>query len=147
MTTITNEQTQKIHDNIVNLLTTGDNVVAALGNNNIDSLTQQNKLLTDKKNELTATLDEKNAAINRYNRDFADVRHEVKISNEVPSTFNFIEDYTLAFLLFAYMFMIVTFIFYRVMLSDSKVYEFFSTFFQSTLVTILFLAFMYYLLN
>jgi hypothetical protein len=139
----------ELQASIPQLILLGDSINSAAANNAtvIANLTEQNQTLMDKKKELEASLDEKHAAINRYNRDFADVRKEVKDSKEVPNAFNFIEDYTLAFLLFAYIFMVVAFIFYRVLLSDSKLYELFYTSLQVSLVTILFSAFMYYLLN
>jgi hypothetical protein len=74
--------------------------------------------LQKKKEELEEEIRQKEAIIERTNRDFTDVKDALP-ENEEQTRIRFIEDYTLLFLSLSYVFMVVSGVVYRVALSTT----------------------------
>lgn len=127
----------------------GDSLVmgdAVFGKFGVADITQQVKLrneeLKKKKENLRSIIDKNEAIIERSARDFSDVKNTLPEQQE-KKVLNFIEDYTLAFLVIAYLFMIIAIIYVYTITSDLKLVAFGKAFITSIFVTI----FLYILLQ
>jgi hypothetical protein len=93
----------------------------------VDVTNEVNRRLSDlkkKKRGLEQQLREKEAIIQRSNRDFSDVKDSLPETQERKRV-QFVEDYTMMFLLLSYVFMILSFIIFYVTLSEQKMKAFF----------------------
>ena len=105
---------ESLRSTVHNSLTVGDKIFGQMGHADLtQDVNERNKDLQSKKDMLLHDIDKKEAIINRSNRDFSDV------SDTIPETqpkkkLNFIEDYTLAILSMAYVFMLVTAVYFYV---------------------------------
>jgi hypothetical protein len=107
--------------------TVGDSLImgdAIYGKFGIADITKQvkarNEELKTKKDTLREQIDKKEAIIERSNRDFSDVKNTLP-ETQPKKVLHFIEDYTLAFLSIAYLFMIVALIYIYTITSDNKI--------------------------
>jgi hypothetical protein len=93
--------------NITDSLLVGNSMYGPYGHAEVKSeVSERTKELTAKKEELRDEIKKQEAIIHRSDRDFTDVRHS--LPETLPENrFHFIEDYTLVFVLIAYLFMIV----------------------------------------
>lgn len=102
-----------------------------------DVTSQVNERLSElkkTKEQLENHIREKEALIQRSNRDFSDVKDTLPETQE-QKRIHFIEDYTMMFLLVAYVFMVVSAIIFYVTISEQKMKAFFSAFGLSLLLT------------
>jgi hypothetical protein len=107
--------------------TTGDALMmgdSIFGKAGVGEITEQvksrNHELKNKKEELKKNIDKKEAIIERSNRDFSDVKDT--LPEKMPnSVLNFVEDYTLVFLIISYLFMIITVIYLYTLNSQMKI--------------------------
>jgi chromosome segregation ATPase len=76
--------------------------------------------LQKKKNELEQELKEKEAIIQRANRDFSDVKDALPETLERQRV-QFVEDYTLLFLTLSYVFMVISAVIFYVTVSEQKI--------------------------
>jgi hypothetical protein len=93
----------------------------------VDVTNEVNRRLSDlkkKKGGLEQKLREKEAIVQRSNRDFSDVKDSLPETQERKRV-QFVEDYTMMFLLLSYVFMILSFIIFYVTLSEQKMKAFF----------------------
>lgn len=99
--------------------------------------------LKAKKEALLRDVEKNEATIERSNRDFTDVKDTIK---EPQSTrvLRFIEDYTLAFLIIAYIFMIISVIYIYTASSELKLVGFGKIFIGSCLLTMFMFMLLYY---
>lgn len=112
---------QSLRSTIHNSLTVGDKIFGQMGHADItQDVNERNKDLQSKKDMLLHDIDKKEAIINRSNRDFSDMSDTLP---ETPSNkkLNFIEDYTLAILSMAYVFMLVTAVYFYVSTTTSTI--------------------------
>jgi hypothetical protein len=98
----------------------GDSIFGTAG---IADITNQVKArnieLKTKKDTLRNEIDKQEAIIERSNRDFSDVKDTIP-EPQPKKMLRFIEDYTLAFLVIAYLFMIIAIIYTYTILSEFK---------------------------
>lgn len=110
-----------LHASVTNSLLTGDAVYGKAGSTNISQqVKDKNSELKEKKEKLTLSIKRKDATIERSNRDFSDVK------NTLPETqnkkiLNVLDDYTIAFLMFTYFFMLLSIMYVYVYVSEQKI--------------------------
>jgi hypothetical protein len=128
------DQIQKFGERIINLqqeikdaqsaidnsLANGDLLFGTNPHNEIiQQLIERNKDLKAKKQSLIQQIKEKEAIIDRSNRDFQDVKKTVP-EPQPKKVLRFVEDYTMAVLVISYLFMIVSSIYLYVYQSEYK---------------------------
>jgi len=102
-----------LRSTVANSLVVGDTMFGKMGHIDLTKdVKSRNSELHTKKETLLHEIDKKEAIINRSNRDFSDVSDTIE--TQPKKKLNFIEDYTLAILSMAYVFMIVTAIYFYV---------------------------------
>jgi len=102
-----------------------------------DVTNEVDKRLTDlkkKKEELENNIRDKEAIIQRSNRDFSDVKDALPEKQE-QTRVKFVEDYTIMFLLLSFVFMVVSAIIFNVTISQEKMKALFSSLGLSILFT------------
>jgi hypothetical protein len=101
-------------------LTMGDAIYGQFG---VDDITKQVKARNDelkaKKEKLSDNINKNEAIIERSNRDFTDIKDTLP-ETQPKKVLHFIEDYTLAFVTIAYLFMIVAAIYVYTLTSEFK---------------------------
>ena len=100
--------------------------------------------LKGKKEKLLKEVDSNEAIIERSNRDFSDVKDTIT-EPQPKKVLRFIEDYTLAFLSIAYLFMIIAVMYVYISTSELKLVAFGKSFVCSILLTIFLFMLLYYL--
>ena len=100
--------------------------------------------LKAKKEKLLKDVDSNEAVIERSNRDFSDVKDTIT-EPQPKKVLRFIEDYTLAFLSIAYLFMIIAVMYVYISTSEIKLVAFGKSFIGSILLTIFLFMLLYYL--
>jgi hypothetical protein len=100
--------------------------------------------LKGKKEKLLKEVDSNEAIIERSNRDFSDVKDTIT-EPQPKKVLRFIEDYTLAFLSIAYLFMIIAVMYVYISTSELKLVAFGKSFICSILLTIFLFMLLYYL--
>jgi glycine cleavage system pyridoxal-binding protein P len=146
------ENTFKINKDIETLqalvadsLIMGDTVFGKAGVGEIAKQVQErHKELTDKKEHLKAEIDKKEAIVERSNRDFEDVKSRVP-DPQPKKVLNVLEDYTMAFLVISYLFMILAGIYVFTSIAQVKVAAFFKALGGSVVLTIFMFMIVYYL--
>lgn len=137
---------QSLRSSIVQSLTVGDTMFGQMGHADLSrDVSERNKELQSKKEHLMKEIDKKESIINRSNRDFTDVKETLP---ETPpkKILTFIEDYTLAILSVAYVFMLVTAVyFYVVTTSDTIGVAIAQSLIGSVFVTLIAFMLLYYL--
>lgn len=105
----------KINDDLVK----GDYIFSADKGVAISSeVLTRNKELRDRKNNLNREIKKKLNIIDSANRDFTDVKDALP-EKYTPKALNVIEDYTIAVLMIAYIFMVFAVIYYYIILSGN----------------------------
>jgi hypothetical protein len=130
--------------------TVGDSLLmgdAIYGQYGIDDITKQvkarNQELKAKKEKLGVDIDKKEAVIERSNRDFTDVKDSLP-ETQPKKVLHYIEDYTLAFLTIAYLFMIVAAIYVYTLTSEFKVTAILQGIISSSFLTCFLFIILYY---
>lgn len=109
-----------IRAQITDSLTMGDSIFGTAGVADItNQVRARNNELKEKKENIRSDIDKKEAIIERSNRDFSDVKDTIP-EPQPKRVLRFIEDYTLAFLVLAYLFMIIAIIYVYTITSDFK---------------------------
>lgn len=146
------ENTFKLQQDITSLsgsvmdsLTMGDTMFGQFGYNDIAKQVKvRNEELKNKKDILITTVEKNEAIIERSNRDFSDVKDT--IPEPMPKkTLHFIEDWTLAILSIAYLFMIIAIIYVYTSISDKKLVAFFQSLIGSLILTLFLFMVLFYL--
>lgn len=145
------EHTFKINKDIETLqalvadsLVMGDTVFGKAGVGEIAKQVQaRHKELTAKKEHLKAEIDKKEAIVERSNRDFEDVKSRVP-DPQPKRVLNVLEDYTMAFLVISYLFMILAGIYVFTAIAPFKLIAFFKALGGSVFLTIFLFMVMYY---
>ena len=110
-----------LHASVTNSLLTGDAIYGKAGSNNISQqVKDKNKELKEKKEKLTLSIKRKDATIERSNRDFSDVKNTLPETHK-KQILNVLDDYTIAFLMFAYFFMLLSIMYVYVYVSEQKI--------------------------
>lgn len=115
---------QKIRSQIEDGLTMGDAMFGRFAHVEVArEVTNRTEELQKKKDGLEQELREKEAMIQRTNRDFSDVKDALPETLE-QQRIKFIEDYTIMFLVLSYVFMILSGIIFYVTISEQKTMAF-----------------------
>ena len=133
---------KEIVSNINNLLVMGDSIFGTSGHHGIVSEVQKrNRELHELHDTLKAEVEGDDAIIRRSNTDFMyENKKRVK-----PSMFHVLEDYTLGYLLFTYVFMVFLAITYYTMISPTKIGGFVVAMGYGAMFTMVVGMFLYYL--
>lgn len=127
---------QRVRAQVDDGLLMGDSMFGKFAHADVtNAVTTRTKELEQKKQQLEKEIREKEALIQRSNRDFSDVKDALPETLEKQRV-QFIEDYTIMFLSLAYVFMILSALIYYVMLSQEKVPAFFKGLGYSLVTTI-----------
>ena len=98
---------QTLRANVGDSLSLGDTIFGQYGHNDVSAqLKKRNDDLTLQVKSLTKELDKNQAIVERSNRDFVDVKRTLP-EKQPKKLLHFIEDYTMALLAIAYLFMII----------------------------------------
>lgn len=124
----------------------GDSIFGEAGHVDIrNEVKKRNSELKQERDQLREDIDKKEVIIQKNNRDFSDVKDT--LPEKLPNKkLNVIEDYTVAFLTIAYIFMIISFIYFYTMTSNEKLNAFFRALLISSMVSLVLLLLLYYLL-
>jgi len=110
-----------LHASVTNSLLTADAVYGKAGSTNISQqVKDKNSELKEKKEKLTLSIKRKDATIERSNRDFSDVKNTLPEIHK-KQILNVLDDYTIAFLMFAYFFMLLSIMYVYVYVSEQKI--------------------------
>jgi hypothetical protein len=145
------EQTFNISKDIETLqAVVGDSLVMGdtiFSNTGIGEITKQvqarHQELTDKKENLKKKIEKNEAIVERSNRDFSDVKERIP-DPQPKKVLNVLEDYTMAFLVISYLFMILAGIYVFTSIADFKLIAFFKALGGSVFLTIFLFMVMYY---
>ena len=126
------ENTFKLNKDIESLramvgdsLVLGDTIYGKTGSAQIvNEVKARNDTLKAQKGKLLTQVDKDEAIIERSNRDFSDVKDTLP-ETQTTKVLHFIEDYTLAFLSMAYLFMLVSIIYIYTIQSEAMLTGFF----------------------
>jgi hypothetical protein len=129
---------------ITDAMMMGDQVVGQQGHRDVIKQSKdRNAELKNNKEELEKDIRKKESIVNRSNRDFSDVKDS--LPQTLPNkTLNMIEDYTMAVLSIAYLFMILSFIWWYASTSSDMTSGLLRGSLMSGLGTMIFLLVMYY---
>ncbi len=144
--------TLKIQQDIITLtgitadsLVMGDTLFGQAGHSDVrKQLKARNEDLKAKKGELMKKIDKDEAIIERSNRDFSDVKDTI---SEPQSTkvLRFVEDYTLAILSIAYLFMVIAIIYVYTATSELKLIAFGKSFVASIFLSMFLFMLLFFL--
>ena len=110
-----------LHASVTNSLLTGDAVYGKAGSTNISQqVKDKNSELKEKKEKLKLSIKRKDATIERSNRDFSDVKNTLPETHK-KKILNVLDDYTIAFLMFTYFFMLLSIMYVYVYVSEQKI--------------------------
>jgi len=137
---------ESLRSTIHNSLTVGDKIFGQMGHADLtQDVTERNNDLQSKKDTLLHDIDKKEAIINRSNRDFSDVNDTLP-ETQSNKKLNFIEDYTLAILSMAYVFMLVTAVYFYVSTTTATIaIALLQSIMVSVFVTLIAFMLLYYL--
>ena len=146
------ENTFKLQQDITTLsgttadsLVMGDTMFGQYGYQDVAvEVKERSSELKGKKEKLLKEVDSNEAIIERSNRDFSDVKDTIT-EPQPKKVLRFIEDYTLAFLSIAYLFMIIAVTYVYISTSELKLVAFGKSFVCSILLTIFLFMLLYYL--
>lgn len=111
---------QKVRSQIDDGLAMGESMFGRFAHVEVArEVTQRTEELQQQKDMLEQGLKEKEALIQRANRDFSDVKDSLPETIE-QQRIRFVEDYTLLFLSLSYVFMVLSALIYYVILSEQK---------------------------
>lgn len=131
---------------ITDALLMGDQIVGQQGNRHvIKQLKERNSELKMEKETLEKDIRKQEAVINRTNRDFSDVKDSLPPT--LPKkTLHVMEDYTMAVLTIAYLFMVLAFIWWYSSTASDMTSGLIRALLMSGLGSMIFLLVMYYLI-
>jgi hypothetical protein len=130
---------------VIDSLTTGDSIFGQASGATISKeIIARNKELKEKKSKLREGIDKNEAIVERSNRDFLYTREDLP-ENISAKKVNFIEDYTVAFVLLTYIFMIISLIYFYTVMSENKIRALIFGVVGSTIISII-LGILFYLL-
>jgi hypothetical protein len=133
--------TSSVQDSLV----MGDSMFGQYGYQDVaDQVKDRNKDLKGKKEKLVKEVEKGEAIIGKANRDFSDVKDSIP-QPQSTKTLHFIEDYTLAFLTLAYLFMVIAGIYVFTIISENKLVAFGKSFVASLFLTMFLFMLLYYL--
>jgi len=123
----------------------GDSMFGQFGYQDIaKQVKDRNHDLKTKKEQLMKDVDKNEAIIERSNRDFSDVKDTIP-EPQPKKVLRFIEDYTLAILTMAYLFMIISVIYIYTAISENKLVAFGKAFVGSLFLTMFLYMLLYFL--
>lgn len=123
----------------------GDTMFGQFGYSDIaKQVVERNNELKIKKEKLVKDVEKGEAIIERSNRDFSDVKDTIT-EPQPKRVLNFIEDYTLAILSIAYLFMIIAIIYVYTSTAEFKLIGFGKSFVVSILLTMFLFMLMFFL--
>ena len=123
----------------------GDSMFGQFGYQDIaKQVKERHAELKAKKEKLLKEVDTNESVIERSNRDFSDVKDTIK-GQQPTRVLRFIEDYTLAVVIIAYIFMIISIMYVYTVSSEFKLIAFGKIFIGSCLLTMFLFMLMYYL--
>ena len=123
----------------------GDSMFGQFGYQDIaKQVKERHAELKAKKEKLLKEVDTNESVIERSNRDFSDVKDTIK-EQQPTRVLRFIEDYTLAVIIIAYIFMIISIMYVYTVSSEFKLIAFGKIFIGSCLLTMFLFMLMYYL--
>jgi hypothetical protein len=121
--------------NITDSLMTGDSMFGSMGNGTITKqVDMRNEDLKKKKDALSATIRKNEAIIERSSRDFSDVKDTVP-EPQKKRILHVLEDYTLALLVFSYLFMSLSVVYLYTILNGATIAALLTALGGSALVT------------
>ena len=131
---------------ITDSLTVGDSMFGQAGHATLThDVKERNKELHAKKDTVMHDIDHNEAVINRSNRDFLDVK-ETLPETQPQKILHFIEDYTLALLSMAYLFLMIICIYFYVYLKQGSIITALGqSLGVSTIITLIAFMLLYYL--
>ena len=139
-----NKDIETLQALVADSLVMGDTIFGKAGVGEIAKQVQaRHKDLVVKKENLKKEIDKKEAIVERSNRDFEDVKNRVP-DPQPKRVLNVLEDYTMAFLVISYLFMILAGIYIFTSIADLKIIAFFKALGGSILLTIFLFMVMYY---
>ena len=123
----------------------GDSMFGQFGYQDIaKQVKERHTELKTKKETLLKNVDKNESIIERSNRDFADVKDTIK-EPQPKRVLRFVEDYTMAFLTIAYLFMIISIIYVYTATAELKLVAFGKIFVGSLFLTMFLFMLLYYL--
>jgi len=129
----------------MDFLVMGDTMIGQFGHNDIaKQVSDRNNELKSKKTNLIKEIENSEAIVERSNRDFSDVKDTVS-EPQSKQFLHFIEDYTLAILVMAYLFMIIAVIYVYTSTSENKLIAFGKSIVGSVLLTIFLFMMLFFL--
>jgi hypothetical protein len=139
-----NKDIESLQALVADSLVMGDNIFGKAGPAEIAKQIQaRHKELVVKKEHLKKEIDKKEAIVERSNRDFEDVKERIP-DPQPKKVLNVLEDYTMAFLVISYLFMILAGIYVFTSIADLKLIAFFKALGGSVFLTIFMFMVMYY---
>jgi hypothetical protein len=139
-----NKDIETLQALVADSLVMGDTVFGKAGPGEIAKQVQaRHKDLVAKKEHLKREIDKREAIVERSNRDFEDVKNRVP-DPQPKRVLNVLEDYTMAFLVISYLFMILAGIYVFTSIAQVKVAAFFKALGGSVFLTIFLFMVMYY---
>lgn len=137
---------KNLQASITDALLMGDQVVGQQGNRDVIKQSKDRNLeLQADKEALEKDIRKKEAIINRSNRDFSDVKDSLPMT--LPKkTLHVIEDYTMAVLSIAYIFLILSFIWWYTSSSSDVMSGLIRSVLMSGLGSMIFILVLYYLI-
>ena len=123
----------------------GDSMFGQFGYQDIAKQVKERHIeLKTKKETLLKEVDKNESIIERSNRDFSDVKDTIK-EPQSKKVLRFVEDYTMAFVVIAYLFMIISIIYVYTASSELKLVAFGKIFVGSCFLTMFLFMLMHFL--
>jgi hypothetical protein len=136
---------ESITSTVGDSLVMGDSMFGQFGYQDIaKQVKDRHAELKAKKEKMLKEVDKNESIIERSNRDFSDVKDTVK-EPQPTKVLRFVEDYTMAFVTIAYLFMIVAIIYVYTASSELKLVAFGKIFVGSCFLTMFMFMLMYFL--
>lgn len=135
-----------LRSKITDILYIGDTMYYTQGNGGIAKQVKESNIEINNKNKtLKDEIQKRNAAIERANRDFTDLKDTLpeKLSD---NSIHFVEDYTLLFVFIAYVFMLIACIYLYTQITSDETYIMITKITVGTaFITAFFMMLLYYL--
>jgi chromosome segregation ATPase len=136
---------QRVRSQVEDGLTMGDAMFGRFAHADVArEVTRRTEELQMKKEKLEQDLKEKEAIIQKANRDFSDVKDALPETQE-RQRIKFVEDYTLLFLTLSYVFMGISLIVFYVSVSEQKTTAVMTALGYSVLVTLMMGIILYFI--
>jgi hypothetical protein len=136
---------ESLSSNVQDSLLMGDSMFGQFGYQDIaKQVKDRNHDLKSKKDDMMKEVSKNEAIIERSNRDFSDVKDTIP-EPQAKKTLRFIEDWTLAILAMAYLFMIIAAIYIYTATAEIKLVAFGKSFVGSVFLTMFLYMLLYFL--